>query len=315
MRLIVYGAGAIGGALGALLAEAGHEVVLIARGEHLRVIQTDGLLLSTPKRQVRLNLPAVSGPAEIEWHQDDVVLLTMKTPDTEPALRLLPPEVPVVCVQNGVANERIALRYFADVYGVCTMFPATHLTPGVVAAHSLPVPAILNIGRYPSGVDERASQVAQAFQSAGIVSEPLPDIMRWKYTKLLMNLGNALQAVCGSAPEVSKLVRDEGEQVLRKAGIDFASAQENRGLRADLLQVHDAIGQPRTGGSSWQSVARGTGSIESDFLNGEIVLLGRLHGVPTPYNEHARRMANLVARSKGAAGSMTSQEWLSKLDL
>jgi 2-dehydropantoate 2-reductase len=315
MRFIVYGAGAVGGTLGALLAKAGHPVILIARGEHLRVLRSEGLLLSTPEKQERLALQAVGGPSEIQWQEGDVVLLTMKTQDTEAALRELPPGVPLVCLQNGVANERIALRHFADVYGVCVMFPTTHLVPGVVAQHSFPVPGILNIGRFPSGSDDRAAQIAAALRSAGFVCEPLPDIMRWKYTKLLMNLGNAVQAVCGSAPEIFGPVRAEGERVLKAAGIDFATEEENRGLRADLITNHDAIGQPRSGGSSWQSLARGTGAIESDYLNGEIVLLGRLHGVPVPYNEHAQRMANHFARSHLPAGSMPTQEWLSKMDL
>ena len=315
MRFVVYGAGAVGGTLGALLALAGHPVVLIARGEHLRVIQSEGLLLSTPEKQERLELPAVSGPSEIEWQEDDVALLTMKSQDTEAALRELPPGITVVCLQNGVVNERLALRHFADVHGVCVMFPTTHLTPGVVAAHSAPVPGILNIGRYPSGVDSRAEQIAAAFRSAGFVSEALPDIMRWKYTKLLMNLSNAIQAVCGPAPEITSRIREEGERVLHAAGIAFASEEENRGLRGDVITFLDAVGQPRSGSSSWQSLARGTGAIESDFLNGEIVLLGRLHGVAVPYNEHAQRMANLFARSHTPAGSLPPQEWLSKMDL
>jgi 2-dehydropantoate 2-reductase len=216
-----------------------------------------------------------------------------------------------------VANERIALRHLADVYGVCVMFPTTHLLPGVVAQHSFPVPGILNIGRFPSGSDDRAALVAAAFRSAGFVCEPLPDIMRWKYTKLLMNLGNAVQAVCRSSEitEIAKPVRAEGERVLKTAGIDFATEDENQGLRADLITNHDAIGQPRSGGSSWQSLARATGAIESDYLNGEIVLLGRLHGVPVPYNEHAQRMANHFARSHLPAGSLSAKEWLSKMDL
>ncbi len=315
MRFIVYGAGAVGGTLGALLAKAGNDVVLVARGDHLRVLQAEGLLLSTPEWQERFVLPAVSGPQRVQWRPGDVVLLTVKSQDTEAALRSLPPGVTVVCLQNGVANEPMALRHFADVYGVCVMFPTTHLTPGVVAAHSWPVPGILNLGRYPSGVDSQAHHLAQAFAGAGFVSEPLPAIMRWKYTKLLMNLGNAVQAVCGPAPEIAALVRVEGQQVLRAAGIDFAGEEENRALRSDLITNRDAIGQPRSGSSSWQSLARGTGAIEADYLNGEIVLLGRLHGVAVRYNEHARRLANDFARQGLEAGSLSPQEWLSKMDL
>jgi 2-dehydropantoate 2-reductase len=315
MRFIVYGAGAVGGTLGALLAKAGHPVILIARGEHLRAIAAEGLLLRTPEKEEKLALQAVGRPSEIDWQEGDVVFLAMKTQDTQAALGQLPPGISLVCLQNGVANERMALRYFADVYGVCVMFPTTHLVPGVVAQHSFPVPGILNIGRYPSGTDDCAARIAQALRSAGFVCEPLPDIMRWKYTKLLMNLGNAIQAVCGTAPQITGPVREEGQRVLKAAGIDFASDEENRGLRADLITNHDAVGQPRSGSSSWQSLARGTGAIESDYLNGEIVLLGRLHGVPVPYNEHAQKMANHFARAQLPPGSMSADEWLSKMDL
>ena len=67
------------------------------------------------------------------------------------------------------------------------------------------------------------------------------------------------------------------------------------------------------GSSGWQSVMRGTGSIEADYLNGEIVLLGRLHGVPTPYNEAVRRHANRVARSRLTPGACRPEEWLSSI--
>jgi 2-dehydropantoate 2-reductase len=62
------------------------------------------------------------------------------------------------------------------------------------------------------------------------------------------------------------------------------------------------------GGSSWQSLARGTGSVEADYLNGEIVLLGRQYGVPTPVNETLQRLANTAARERRSPGSMTVAE-------
>jgi 2-dehydropantoate 2-reductase len=303
VRFVIYGAGAIGGVLGGLLAEAGHDVVLIARGAHLDAIRRDGLRVLTPDAERTYRLPAVAEPQEIDWRTDDVVLLAMKSMDTDAALRALAahadPGTTVVCVQNGVANERAALRMFEKVYGNCVMFPATHLTPGVVVANCSPVPGILDIGRYPDGVDETASTVAEAFRAATFHSQPRPDIMRWKYTKLLLNLGNAVEAVHGRGDGQGELLgrlRDEGEAVLRAAGIAYASAEEDRQRRGNILQVRPVAGQPRGGGSSWQSLTRGTGAVEADYLNGEIVLLGRLHGVPTPDNERIRRLANQYAR-------------------
>src|SRR5215207_7197961 len=111
MRYIIYGAGAIGGGIGGRLFEAGHDVVLICRGEHLEAIRRDGLLLRSPEGETRLPVPAAGHPREIEFTPDDVVVLTMKTQDTERALLDLEAAggsgLPVVCCQNGVENERL----------------------------------------------------------------------------------------------------------------------------------------------------------------------------------------------------------------
>lgn len=319
-RFIVYGAGAIGGVLGSLLHRAGHDVVLIARGRHLEAIRAGGLRLVTAEGEQDVRVPALAGPHELEHRPGDVVLLAMKSMDTEEALRALAPGVdpatPIVCVQNGVANERSALRLFSHVYGVCVMFPATHLEPGVVQAGAWPVPALLDIGRYRGEAaqvppDETAAEIAAAFRSAGCHSEPRADIMRWKYRKLLTNLGNAVNAVAGRAEGASDLtdaIRAEGEQVLEAAGIPVASREEDQARRGDILRLRPIEGRARSGSSSWQSLARGTGSIEADYLNGEIVLLGRLHGVPAPLNEAVRRLAVRFAREHRPPGSMPVEE-------
>lgn len=317
MAFVVYGAGAVGGVLGGLLHEAGHDVVLVARGDHLTAIRDQGLRVASPERTRHVPVPAVSSPAEVDWRTGDVVLLAVKsdaTPNVLPVLAAAaPPETPLVSVQNGVANEPAALRWFADVYGVCVMMPAAHLEPGVVEQHCAPTPGILDIGRFPSGVDDQAGAVAAAFRTAGFVSESRPDIMRWKYRKLLLNLGNAVEAVCGrdaGAEELAEIVRREGEAVLGAAGIDPVSEQVDEERRAGILQLGVVDGRPRGGGSSWQSLARRTGAIESDYLNGEIVWLGRLHGVSTPANELVRRRANQLAAAGDPPASVPATELL-----
>src|SRR5215217_5026630 len=222
MRFVVYGAGAIGGVVGGRLAEAGHEVVLIARGEHHDAIRDDGLRLVSPDADpVTLPIPVVSHPAGIEFRDDDVVLMAMKSQHTGEALGALA-AIAVVCVQNGVANERAALRLFDDVYGVCVVCPALHLEPGVVEAHASPITGILDVGRFPRRVGPRGEQIAAAFASATFESVARDDIMRWKYGKLLNNLGNAVDALCGPDPAASVVHRrawTEGAAVLAAAGI------------------------------------------------------------------------------------------------
>lgn len=312
----MHGAGGIGGVIAARLFQSGHDVVAIARGAHLDSWQKDGLRLQTPDEDVVLPVPVVGHPSELSFGDDDVVLLTMKGQDTVAAIADLPPHVGIVCVQNGVANEREALRRFERVYGVCVMFPTAFVEPGVVQAQSAPVSGLLDIGRYPSGVDDTATMVAAALSASTFESVPRPDIMRWKYSKLLMNLGNSVQAVCepDGARELYRRVRDEGIAALDAAGIEYASAEEDKARRGTILTPRPIGGAIRGGGSTWQSLARGTGAVEADFLNGEIVLLGRLHGVPTPANALFQRLANQAARERWAPGSMPVADALALLD-
>jgi 2-dehydropantoate 2-reductase len=315
MRFVVYGAGAIGGVVGGRLAQHGHDVVLIARGEHHEALHAAGLRVESPDETVTLRIPVVDTPAAVEFGPHDVVLLCVKSQDTTRALDALravaPPEVPVVCLQNGVANERTALRLFPNVYGVCVVLPAVHVEAGVVEANAAPVTGILDVGRYPRGVDHVTDAVSAAFRASTFASEARPDIMRWKYGKLLNNLGNAVDALCGPEARGGDLIRQlrlEGNACLDAAGIDRVSREEDSERRGDLFQWGSAAAMSRAGSSSWQSLARGQGSIEADYLNGEIVLLGRQHGIPTPANELLQRLANQAARKGWAPGKLTLEE-------
>src|SRR5690606_23377258 len=134
--------------------------------------------------------------------------------------------------------------------------------------------------------------------------------------KLVLNLVNVVDAICTSSPSNEQLVqvlRDEGRAVLATAGIDVASEAEEAERRGDLL-TPGAIGdRPRAGASSRQSLARRTGSIETDYLNGEIVLLGRLHGVPTPANEVLQRHAAAIARDRRPPNQLEAADLLREI--
>jgi 2-dehydropantoate 2-reductase len=292
MRVVVYGAGAIGGLLGGRLAQHGHDVVLIAR-------------IESPDGSDIVDVPVVDSPARITFSDDDVVVLAMKSQDTLAALDALaavaPSAVPVVCAQNGVANERMALRRFPRVHALHVMCPATHLVPGVIEAQSSPVSGILDLGRYPDGTDATSEAVAAALTASSFSSEARGDIMAWKHRKLLSNLANSIDAACERTErsrEIGARARAEGEACFQAAGIAYVTEQEDADRRGDLLSMRPVGGRKRGGGSSWQSLERGTGSIEADYLNGEIVLLGRLHGVPTPVNAALQQLANRVARDR-----------------
>jgi 2-dehydropantoate 2-reductase len=317
MKYVVIGAGAVGGVIAARLALAGVDVTVVARGAHLEAIRADGLVLESAVGREVARPTVVGVPAEVDWQPDHVVLLCVKGQQTAAALRDLvaaaPAETPVVSVQNGVANERELLRHFARTYGITVMQPCAHLEPGVVVQQCHPIPGLLDIGRYPAGVDEVCSAVAEDLQRAGFESVPRPDIMAWKHRKLLLNLGNAVQACFAPSPaadELQERVRAEGAAVLAAAGIPVVTQEQDDVRRGDKLQ-----GRQRADafGSTWQSLTRGTGDVETDLLNGEIVLLGRLHGVPVPANAALQQVSVAAARDGLAPRTLDAAEVLASL--
>ncbi len=312
-RFIIYGAGGIGGGIGAQLHRHGHDVVLIARGAHHDAMKAQGLAVRTPEGDFVADPTVVSHPGDITFREGDAVLLCVKTQDTAGALAALRDatelEVPVVCVQNGVANELMAARHFAKVYATVVWMPATHLEPGVVLLQGSPLSGVLDTGCYPSGTDAACASLCEALSSSNFLARPRSDVMRYKYAKLQRNLGNALQALCGnvSAGDVVKQLRHEALACFEAAGIDSASPSA---LRDELSQhyQHKAIdGESRSGSSTWQSLTRGL-PLETDYLNGEIVLIGRLHGVATPFNAALQTLARRHATAKSAPGSVSLEE-------
>jgi 2-dehydropantoate 2-reductase len=318
VRFVVFGAGAIGGVVGGCLHQAGHEVALIARGDHYRAIRERGLTLEQPHTRVVLEIPVAASPAELEWSGEEIVMLATKSQDTAGAVQALsavaPASTPLVCVQNGVENERVALRLMANVYGAVVMAPTAHLDPGVVQAYGARGVGVIDVGRYPSGVDALAEGVTDALSHAGISSVARPDIMRFKHAKLLSNLGNAVDAICVPGPaaeEVTGLAREEGESALSAAGIEFVADEVNDVVgRWRRLDVQSIEGRPRAGSSTRQSLVRGTPTVETDYLNGEISLIGRLHGVPTPVNDALCELSARHLRERRGPGTLPAEEVL-----
>jgi 2-dehydropantoate 2-reductase len=130
-----------------------------------------------------------------------------------------------------------------------------------------------------------------------------------------MNLGNAVQALVGvgGGERLHRLATEEGEACLAAAGLDVATVEEDRVNRSGRLEIAEVEGVTRGGGSTWQSLQRGSASVEADYLNGEICLLGRLHGFPTPVNDLLRRRANAAAAAGLPPGSVTEAELLAEL--
>jgi 2-dehydropantoate 2-reductase len=328
VRYIIIGAGAVGGTIGGRLAQSGNDVVLVARGAHLAALQDRGLRLVTPTGVVTQTIPAASGPEALgELRPDDVLVLTVKSQNTAEALQdwsaapvagggSAAERLPIVCAQNGVDNERTASRLFDTVYGLCVWLPATHLEPGVVVSHTAPLSGILMLGRYPGGVDPVGEQIGADLSRSVFDAPVVDDVMRWKYGKLLKNLVNALEALLGPTgarhadvvADVRRAAQAEGEAVLAAAGIAYNSDDERRVLQGNRMEFHDIPGAPRGGGSTWQSLTRGASSVEADYLNGEVALLGRLHGVATPVNILLQRLVDAAARACRAPGDVPAED-------
>jgi 2-dehydropantoate 2-reductase len=318
MRYVIFGAGGIGGVIGGRLAEHGHDVVLVARGAHHDAIRERGLQMRTPAGPVQVDVPVTDDVATLSPGPDDVVLLCTKSQDSEAALDAIAaassPEVAVVCAQNGVENERMALRRFDHVHGMAVMLPATHLEPGVVDAWGAPASGILDVGRYPEGVDDVDEELSAALRASNFISSAEPKVMLTKYGKLLLNLANVLEAACGmrdgAVGDVYQRARAEALACYGAAGIDAPTGDDER--RKDM-KMTPIDGVRRGGGSTWQSLARSAPSIETDYLNGEICLLGRLHGVPTPVNAALQRIGRRLVAEHVEPGAFPVDELLAEV--
>jgi 2-dehydropantoate 2-reductase len=319
VRVVLVGPGAVGGVVGGRLFQHGHDVVLVARGAHRAAIAGRGLTVEWPEGAVTLPVPVVGSPADLTYGPDDVVVVAVKSQDTPGVVDALaavaPSATPIVCLQNGVANEVAFLRRFSSVHGVTVMAPTWHLEPGVVRAYTHEAAAILDIGRWPGGTDAVDDAVAAAFCASGFESVARADIRRWKYAKLLLNLGNPVDALCprdADFDELARRARAEGQAVLEAAGIAFTSEAEDRERRGDILRIIPIDDRTRPGASTWQSLASGL-PVEVDHLNGEIVLLGRLHGVPTPVNELLQAATHAAVASRTPPGSVPAADLLARL--
>jgi 2-dehydropantoate 2-reductase len=318
VRVIIYGAGAVGSVIGGRLRQGGADVALVTRPAHVAAISEYGLTLRTARGSEVVEIEAVTSIDQLRPTDDDVVVITAKTQDTPQIHAELfdwNRRVPVVCGTNGVEHERIALRRFAAVYGMVVQLPAQFQKAGEVTVLCAPTNAILDVGRYPSGIDETAQELAALIDaSPGLLSEADDDVMPKKYGKLLVNLGNIADAACGLAGRGARVVEaamDEGQRAYRAAGIRWEQAPERVERykeRAKTMQFDIPTGDTFIGGSTWQSLVKGASTLETDFFNGEILMLGRLHGVPTPTNEFLQDYAARMLRGEISPGSVSTDQ-------
>lgn len=334
-RYVVIGAGAIGGTIGGVLARAGADVVLVARGTHARALADNGLTLRTPDGAFQIPVSVVAAPDEVRLTARDVLVFATKTHQLDAALQEWVDRpvfdgdaavgsagevLPVLAALNGVVAEDKALRFFARVFGVCVWMPAAHVTPGEVITKSWPVAGHFHVARWPAALatpEDRAllEDIAATWTPAGILVALPPDVAPWKYNKLLSNLSNAVVALTGSERdgEVATAVRNEGEAVLAEAGIEYVSFEVSTAARAQGPTMRPVAGAEEViSNSTWQSLARRSGSVETDFLNGEIVRIAHGCAAAAPLNTALARLARDTAHSGRGPGELAEHE-LAKL--
>ena len=329
MRFLMLGSGAIGGTVGGHLHLVGEEVVFIDKDrEHVESIRSRGLIFHESGGVHTIKAPAATSIGEVEFQDGDVVMLCVKTFDMEGALGELqaaaPREVPIFSCQNGVRNDEMAARHFSDVNGLMLLHSCTFLTPGTVY---LTVPHLVVVGSYPSGAREAAVRVKEALEKTPLEVSLTESLMSARWNKLIVNLNNATFGVIGLAVqegqrdiEVRRLMADvmeEGVKVLQAAGISYDPAPKQSrpedviaGLRSEdftplpMPSSKEMLLRP----SMWQDLYLKREVVEADEFNGEIVTLGKRHGVATPLNSVLLRVSIEMAKARELPGKYSVAE-------
>jgi 2-dehydropantoate 2-reductase len=320
VHFIIYGAGAIGSTVGGHLFRKGYNVTLVANPQHVDKIRESGLKLVTPDKTFVLDIPAYKEAKEIApFKHDDVVLLTAKSQQTLKCLGQIKnagaqKSLPIVCVQNSICNESLATRVFDRIYGGLLQVPGIFLEAGTVINPIINNAGFIEIGVYPYGTDNLTHTIAVALKDAGFAGGENERVMKAKGAKCLANLGNAMGAITdgrGESKEFMMETRKEAIVVWRSAGIeweDFESYNKRVRINRGINKMPRGYENQRNLGSSWQSLMRGTGNIETEALNGDVVKLGRLLGIPTPFNEILWHIADEMASNKEKPGKYTAEE-------
>ena len=306
MKICVVGAGAIGGMMAARLAQAGHEMSVIARGAHLDAIRTNGLkYIEGDEEVVITDLVATAEMSEITGQ--DLVLLGVKAHQIEPIADKLMPMLAddgvILTLQNGIPwwyfqklggdyqdrivrtvdpEGKIAAAIDPDRIIGCIAFPAATIeAPGVIRhieGHRYPV------GELDGSESERVKAICEAFVGAGFKSFVLPDIRSEIWLKLWGNLTfNPISALTHSTlvdicqfPQTRALaaqMMSEAQQIAEKLGASFRVTIERR------IEGAENVGKHKT--SMLQDLEAGK-LLEIDGMLGVVVELGEMTETPTP---------------------------------
>ncbi len=325
MRFVVYGAGAVGGVLGGHLALQKHDVLLICRESHAQAIRKQkGLRLKSATGEYFANVDAAVEISQEQFHADTCVLFTSKSNHTEACSDVLagaaPPETRVVSFQNGIANEEIIARNFAQSYGGVCRMTCSFLQPGQVSYRRQ---GRLIVGKYPKGTDAFAKTLAGILNEAGFDTAVSKNIMGDKWLKLAANLQSAFHAIIDSRDhdglefvDLKVGVLEEAKKILAAAKIRARSCDGRDASLSDLIRElkkphgRRGLSSVKINNSTWQNLYLGRPELESGFFHGPIIALGREHGITVPFNEVALEQVVRCRDEKLGPGALRAAEIL-----
>jgi 2-dehydropantoate 2-reductase len=292
MKVAVMGAGAVGCYYGAMLARAGHEVVLIGRPSHVEAVKAQGLRLETQAFDAHVRMAASTEAGAVQGA--DLVLFCVKSTDTESAAAQiaphLAPDALVLTLQNGVDNDARVRSVLSNDVAAAVVYVATEMAgPGHVRHHGR--------GELVIAPSRRSEEVARHLEAAGVPTQISGNVRGSLWAKLILNCAyNALSAVTQlpygvlvKGTGVTDVIRDVVAECLAVAKAEGVDVVGDTG--AAIRGIAQTM--PSQYSSTAQDLARGKLS-EIDHLNGLVVRRGEALGVPTPANRVLFVMVKLL---------------------
>ena len=292
MRIAVYGTGGAGGYFGAQLARAGHETILIARGEHLNAIKNDGLRLETSTGETVIT-PALATDDPAQAGHVDVVLLGVKAWQVaEAAERMKPligPNTVVAPLQNGVeAPSQLSAVLGREhvLGGLCGTF-SWIIAPGRI--RSIGRMNYIKFGELDNTASERTDRLCQAFEDAGVDVEVPRDIHKALWDKFLLTasfggMGAITRAPIGvirSMPGTLRILQECMDEIFRLSRA-CSVVLANTAVSDTMKLVH---AMPEDATTSLQRDIMDGRPSELEAWNGAVVRLAQEHGVPVPLHD------------------------------
>jgi len=292
MKIVVMGAGALGGYFGALMVRAGLDVTFIARGKSLEALTTSGLRIKSVLAG-NFTVPVVAADDAGGLHPPDLIFLSVKAYDLDVAAEAIAPivgtETTVLTVQNGIDHPRRLARFIDPtriVPGV-VYISATVAEPGVI--DQVGGPGRVLIGEMDGPVSPRIERIHQVFSDAAITAETYDDIWHHLWQKFMVICAMSgvsaltrltLQEIF-DCPESRTFYHDVMAEVV---GIARASGSDlSESAAGDFLAIMLAMPELPLRGSMAYDLLAGR-RLELDWLNGMVVRLGEELGVLTPMN-------------------------------